>query len=501
MSLPLRPLSTWRTALAAQDADAHASRRRTALEIGVLALLGAGTIMLTAWMARWENIVKEPRPFASVMVAQLLIWAIAALWVTWRRPPIRWSLLVIVVIALGARLAFIPQEPDVSTDVYRYVWDGRVQAEWINPYRYPPDAPELAALQDEAIYQEMNRKKRPTIYPPVAQTIFRAVYFIHPNSVTWTKLAFTLVDLVNIALIAGLLVLLGIRADRSILYAWHPLVILELGHSGHLDVITVAFLLLALLARYRQRAGWTGALLACATLTKFYAAIALPALLVRDFRRDAGTIAAFTATVFLSYLPFLGVGRRVLGYLPGYLQEEGVNSGKRFYLLLEFQERAGAWPVHWPGWLAGPLAQPVDRYKLLVVMALAGAGIWCWRKPVASRRDVPTRMLLMFSLMIILATPSYPWYSLLPLGFLPFVRGKLLILGGYLVSSSVFLYLQWWWPGRPEWARHLAYGGSAALLLAVAVLALAAVLLRQRRSSGRRGPSHAIGSLRGGETA
>ncbi|HKI54947.1 MAG TPA: hypothetical protein VJ987_12545 [Anaerolineales bacterium] len=32
--------------------------------------------------------------------------------------------------------------PTLSDDMYRYVWDGRVQAQGISPYRYPPNAPE-----------------------------------------------------------------------------------------------------------------------------------------------------------------------------------------------------------------------------------------------------------------------------------------------------------------------------------------------------------------------
>ena len=42
--------------------------------------------------------------------------------------------------------------PTLSDDMFRYVWDGRVQAHGISPYRYPPDAPQLVFLRDAVIY-------------------------------------------------------------------------------------------------------------------------------------------------------------------------------------------------------------------------------------------------------------------------------------------------------------------------------------------------------------
>ncbi len=55
--------------------------------------------------------------------------------------------------------AMILFAPPNSTDVYRYVWDGRVQAHGISPYRYVPADPALAQLRDPDIYPEINRKE------------------------------------------------------------------------------------------------------------------------------------------------------------------------------------------------------------------------------------------------------------------------------------------------------------------------------------------------------
>jgi hypothetical protein len=233
--------------------DPPRSRRRTSLDLAVLIVLGAALVGLTRWTAHWPVLTEHPLSFGATFAAQLVVYALAAGWVVLRRPAARGALLVIVLVALATRVVFVSQVPSASNDIYRYIWDGRIQARGGNPYRYPPADPALAAYRDPAIYRNINRKPVPTIYPPVAQGIFRVIYALHPDSVAWTRLALAGFDLVAILVIAGLLVRLGQRPERVVLYAWHPLLILELGHSGHLDVVAIAFLALALRARLASR--------------------------------------------------------------------------------------------------------------------------------------------------------------------------------------------------------------------------------------------------------
>ena len=89
------------------------------------------------------------------------------------RPP-RGALVWIVVVAIGLRLICLARTPELSTDVWRYLWDGRVANAGTNPYRYPPDAPQLRYLRD-ANWQGINHKSISTIYPPGAQVMFMAL--------------------------------------------------------------------------------------------------------------------------------------------------------------------------------------------------------------------------------------------------------------------------------------------------------------------------------------
>ena len=173
------------------------------------------------------------------MVAGLGLWAAASAWVMWRRPRSRWVIGVILLASLGARLVLVPQTPDVSGDINRYVWDGRVQAEGINPYRYPPDDQRLAYLRDGTVWPNINHISDPTIYPPVAQATFGALHQSGLRSVSSVKLAFALIDTLSVLLLAVLLSRIGRPPTWAVIYGWHPLAILEVGRSGHVDAVAV----------------------------------------------------------------------------------------------------------------------------------------------------------------------------------------------------------------------------------------------------------------------
>jgi len=108
----------------------------------------------------------------------------------------------------------VPLDPaPLSTDIYRYIWDGRVQAAGINPYLYLPVDRKLETLRDSSIYPNINRRDYAhTIYPPAAQIFFFAVTRI-TQSVIGFKGTILLVEIGTIILI--LLTLQSIGQPRS----------------------------------------------------------------------------------------------------------------------------------------------------------------------------------------------------------------------------------------------------------------------------------------------
>src|SRR5258707_2653295 len=174
------------------------------------------------------------------------------------------------------RLIGLPGPP-ASTDIYRYIWDGRVQAAGINPYRYLPTDEALQGLRDEAIYPNINRASyAPTIYPPAAELVFFAAIRISETAV-FMKTVMIAFEGLAVWAILQLLAARGLPATRVLLYAWHPLPVWEFAGDGHVDAMAIALLLLAFVAVDRRSPILAGIGLAAGGFGKNFPAVAWPA--------------------------------------------------------------------------------------------------------------------------------------------------------------------------------------------------------------------------------
>ena len=143
--------------------------------------------------------------------------------------------------------------PILEDDYFRYLWDGGVTVNGINPYSYSPEdvlndngVPEkLSELAGKAggILENINNPSVRTIYPPIAQAAFALSYIIDPfNVVTW-KIILLIFDLITLALLFYALRERGLPVTYLMIYWWNPLLVKEIFNSGHLDVIVFPFVL------------------------------------------------------------------------------------------------------------------------------------------------------------------------------------------------------------------------------------------------------------------
>src|SRR5205085_1483066 len=190
--------------------------------------------------------------FLKLVVVQIVIYLVAV-WLSLNSRDSRRVLVLGLVFAALFRLSILFFPPYLSDDIYRYVWDGRVQATGTNPYRYVPADEALTQLRDEKIYPHINRRdSAQTIYPPVAEGAFLLITRVS-ESVTWMKAVMVGCEAVAVWAIVQLLVAFGFARQRVLIYAWHPLVVWEFAGSGHVDALAIAFIALALLVRRRRR--------------------------------------------------------------------------------------------------------------------------------------------------------------------------------------------------------------------------------------------------------
>ncbi len=296
---------------------------------GVLVALTGLGLLLHRPGADSVGSVAQVNVFVAVLAGAGLAFLAAAALVL-RHGGGRRTLAIVLGFAVLMRVGPLLAPPFLSSDLYRYVWDGRVQRAGINPYRFIPADPALRPLRDRLIYPRINRRDyAPTIYPPAAQLLFRLLASVSQTAFA-VKLGAVLFEVLAIGCAISVLRRAGIPAARVALYAWNPLAVWCFAGNGHVDAAAIGLIGLAVLLRLRGRDGWCALALCAAVLVKF-----LPAAIVPAFWRGRWRFPAVLAVSLpLFYLPFLGVGwRHVLGFLGAYGGEEGIADGHGVWLL------------------------------------------------------------------------------------------------------------------------------------------------------------------------
>jgi len=436
--------------VSAPDTSARTTRR-------ALVVLGSVELVLLGSIGWWSG-ADFPLPGLVLFAAAFAVYA-AAGWRADTRSDHRW---LIWLLAIGMRVVLVPLSPELSDDVYRYLWDGHVQLSGINPYIHAPAAEALAHLRTP-YHGLINNPSVPTIYPPLAQLAFLLIA-LAGSSLVAAKALWLACDLATAVVLARIARATGRNEQRVLLlYLWSPLLIVEVAWSGHLEPLGLLAMALAILLTNRAESGpsapWlgigAGTAVALSALTKFAPVAALPALIRR-----------------LGWKPLVGFGLAgVLLYAPYASAGSGLFTGLRTY------------SEHW-WFMKGPFVvfesitgDPVMARR---AVALVVIGIIGWTA--ARRYDLERTLLWVLGAGMILTPTLHPWYVLwmLPMAALRSSRAWILLSGlvfiGYFGLGTYQDIGEW---PQPLWAR--------ATLWLPFLLLLAIDTARHRRTLGESG--------------
>jgi len=442
------------------------------LALGFAGVFGVLVVALEVWVVRLGGV----GPGGNRLLVGILVWwalVVPAVLLLQRadcRARVRRAGIVLVVaVTVVLQGAALTRGSQISDDLYRYGWDGRVQAAGIDPYSYAPIAPELVPLRDAWLWpdtatcERLRKQERPctrinrplahTIYPPVAEAWFTAVHLLPgPARDHHQQLWASLVSLGLLLLLIRELVRRGRSPLLAAAYGWSPVAGLDIASDAHVDVLAAVLGLAAVVAaeriRVRQVRGRlpvaVGVLLGLAAAVKIYPALLLPALARRS---PARTLASFAAVVAVPYVPHvLTAGVDVLGYLPGYLTEEQYAKGGRFLLL----------------GLVGITGGPAKAVAVLLLGALAALVARSGVRPAEAA-------LAMLGGTFLVVDPVQPWYAVL-LVALAVLTARLewiaVCVAAYPLYVAALLHRD------TVAAGQLSYGLASVLVLAVTVLRL-----------------------------
>ena len=447
----------------------------------VLFLLSIIIYILLIGVAPYNK--SDALPFLHVEILSFVPYLVACAFVLATKPaPGRWQWLEIGVILLGAlvlRAMLLPLPPGLSRDSWRYLWDARVTLHGFSPYVYAPFDKALVPLRDTVLLPNSRFRNVPTIYPPGAQGGYLLSYLLAGSNLFFLKGIFLIFDMVTCLALVILLGRKGLDQRRVILYAWCPLPIIEFAIEGHVDVITLTFTILAVLAAtntsLRGRV-LTGFLIGMATLTKIYPILLLVALVpaltnlhpryarlsweqIRGIvRYNAPLFITCFVTILLGYVPYLILGHgQVFGYFATYASEQGENAG----VVQQFVRWLGA---HSHLTLMNTISlEHVIDFLLICAVSL---GVFLLR--LYNRIGREMAVLLLFGVILSISSHVFPWYTTTLLLWVPVLigplwkhkglvgRGLAVLATWYFTLTSIFGYFFKGVSGRPvpDWTPY-----------------------------------------------
>lgn len=360
-----------------------------------------------------------------------------------------WTL---VVLGLLFRAALLPAQQIQEDDVYRYLWDGKVLAHGVNPYKFAPaevtrlkefliqdreefertydtqSIAELSLLYDlkwaspqSLVYQErINHSEVATLYPPLAQYVFTLAHHIKADSIITLRLLFLIFDLLALMFIVWTLDALGMNRLWAMVYFWCPLVIKETFNSTHLDIIGIAMLCGTMFFVVKRRFIAAHALLALSVVGKLYPVVLLPLLIKQQWQAGKArtkisllkcslSVLIFAGIVAVFYLPFLAEGSQNFSGLREYATRWQQNDSI-FALLVGF---FGLFVES-----GGPVPLSHDLPSLLAKVSVAimlGAVMFylLFRRKEGETPDAKTALeplFIIMALVFLLSPVQNPWY-------------------------------------------------------------------------------------------
>ncbi len=235
---------------------------------------------------------------------------------------ILWTVLIF---SLIFRLTLLPATP--SDDVYRYLWEGKLQLNWLNPYSNPPESSTLEHLRDN-FFSGINHKHLSTIYPPLTLMVFAMADYVS-HSFLSMKSVFLLFDVLTLFIIVRFLRVMGKDPINVLIYAWSPLVLISFAARGHCDSLQIFLVVLALYLFSIRRNLQSIVSIGLAAMSKFVFIIVAPFLIPRGKLKY---LAVLPLVIAVLYLPYISAGKGLFSTLLHFGTQYHYNDSAHFLI-------------------------------------------------------------------------------------------------------------------------------------------------------------------------
>ena len=346
----------------------------------------------------------------------------------------RGIILAMLMLAVLMRLPWFFVPASSGEDYCRYLWDGAVTANGVNPYVHSPqqvskgqvDSVTLTRLAQSGrpTLEGINHPELRTIYPPVAQGAFAIAYWIAPFDLTGWRIILLAFDVLAAVAVLGILQRTALPLSLAFIYLWNPLLMMETYGGCHVDLLAAAMVAVFAWALVANRPVVAVLPLALAIGVKLWPVLLLPFLLRAlwgRWRRLALVEAILAALLITMALPFVSAF--------GADSDSGLLTYARIWA-----GRSGVYQIFdesgW--WLRSRCSLEIDGHYVgrgLMMLVLLPAALWLGLRRAQSPAVLCRRIGLVILLMLLLGPVLWPWYyiAVIPLATIATLRPGLLL--------------------------------------------------------------------------
>lgn len=337
---------------------------------------------------------------------------------------------LLVGIGLLARLILFFTMPSLSDDIYRFIWDGLLSKNGLNPYTELPsyylNTTAIPGINSE-LFNHLNSSNYFSVYPPLNQFLFWISIACTDSWLTATNLLralLLLADVGSLLILQRLLFHYGKPKQLAFWYFLNPLVILEFTGNIHFEGLVIFLVLVGIYFLEKNRGGLSAASLGLAIATKLLPLIYLPYLFILGLRNrrwwvaiSAGLIAILTLLPMLNHAFISSMQSSLDLYFRNF----------EFNASLYFIAREVGLLIYGYNNIAfiGPLLALLSFSSILFISILGNKRQW----------SIPKTLLFILTTYLLFTTTVHPWYVL------PLIAFGLLSGYWYPIVWSLMIFL------------------------------------------------------------
>lgn len=357
----------------------------------------------------------------------------------------RGNLNFLMIVALIFRLVFLFAMPNLSQDFYRFIWDGRMILEGMNPYLFTPESfikiGKFPIHQAQELYNGMGalNGSHYTNYPPVKQLVFAIAALVSGNSILGSAVVFRVfiiaADFGTLYFGKKLLEHFKMPVHNIFWYLLNPFIIIELTGSLHFEGIMIFFLVFSLYLLHSGKWKMAAVVFALSISVKLIPFMFLP-LFYQWFKNQKGGIRNL-----IGFYLIIGVSTLLL-FAPFYSSEFVHNYSQTVALWFgQFEFNASLY------YIARAIGYAITGYNEIatigkfipVIVIIFLIAITFFRK----NKNMPqliAAMLLISTFYYFTSTTIHPWYLATLVALSVFTNYKFPLVWSFMIVLSYYAY-------------------------------------------------------------